>query len=40
MHGKKERDEERELGAGATMEDELWSVTRANWSWRIEELGF
>jgi hypothetical protein len=33
--GKKER----EIGAGATMEGEFWSVTRANWTWITEEPG-
>jgi hypothetical protein len=32
VHGKKGREEERELGSGATMEGEFWSVTGANWS--------
>jgi hypothetical protein len=31
------REKEREPGDGATMEGELWSITRANWSWKTEE---
>jgi hypothetical protein len=31
--------EKKELGVGATMEGGLWSVTRANWSWRTKEPG-
>jgi hypothetical protein len=31
------RGKERELGVGATMESEVWSIIGVNWSWRTED---
>jgi hypothetical protein len=39
VHGKKGREKESELGAGAAVEGEFWSVTGANWSWKTDEPG-